>query len=171
AADARHRPGADERAAAAAARRTVSRPRADGGQRDPPGPGKAAPERADAVDGGAEARHRARLREPRLRADQGPRGARGQHRQPGAPSGPDRSVLRAGYFLTCMRSIQTLKPTSRSVRNLRVASSVTRPCGSTFEATEPTNTSGRGSTCAQSWPRMRRRSYCTRAPPIGPPEA
>src|SRR5439155_6106559 len=129
--------------AAAAARRTVSRPRADGGQRDPPGPGKAAPERADAVDGGAEARHRARLREPRLRADQGPRRARGEHRRPGAPSRLDRSVLRAGYFLICMRTIQSLKPTRRSVRNLRVASSVIAPCaGSTFDATEPTNTSG-----------------------------
>src|SRR5260221_4656849 len=68
-------------------------------------------------------------------------------------------VHRASYFLTFMRSIQTLKPASSSVRNLRVVSSVSLPCASNLDCAAPMNTSGLGCTCATSWPRMRRRSY------------
>ena len=69
---------------------------------------------------------------------------------------PDRSV---SYFFTFIRSIHGLKPARRSARNLRVFSSVSLPCASNLVGAAPMNTSGRGSTWAQSWPRMRRRSY------------
>src|SRR6185436_7879061 len=93
AADAGDRPRADEQSEPAAPRRAVPRPRAHGRGRDPRRPREIAAVRPDAADGRAEARHRARLRQPRLRDDQGADGARGQHRQPGAPPGPARPVL------------------------------------------------------------------------------
>src|SRR6266850_3823527 len=68
-------------------------------------------------------------------------------------------VHRSSYFLILMRSIQTLKPASSSVRNLRAASSVSLPCASNLLAAPPMNTSGLGCTCATSWPRTLRRSY------------
>ena len=44
--------------------------------------------------------------------------------------GPGQPAFLARYFFICIRSIQGLKPASRSVRNLRVLSSVSLPCAS-----------------------------------------
>ena len=63
-----------------------------------------------------------------------------------------------GYRFTRIRSTHGLKPARRSARNLRVVSSVSFPSVNLL-GPAPMKTSGRGSTCAQSWPRMRRRSY------------
>src|SRR5258708_400424 len=68
-------------------------------------------------------------------------------------------VHHSSYFMTFMRSIQTLKPARSSVRNLRVVSSVSLPCASNLVCAAPMNTSGLGCTCATSCPRIRRKSY------------
>ncbi|MCD6041981.1 MAG: livF 22 [Burkholderiales bacterium] len=84
----------------------------------------------------------------------------GDEREARRAQGPRGPLLRPGdYFFTRIRSIHGLKPASMSVRNLRVVSSISLPWASNLVGAAPMNTSGRGSTCAQSWPRMRRRSY------------
>src|SRR5581483_4139016 len=159
AADAGDRARAHERAAAAAARRALPRARAARGERDPRRAGQAARGGPDRPDGGAEARHRARLRRARLRAGERPARARGHDRAPRAAPGPLGPVLLARYAFGFIRSTQALSPARSSARNLRVVSSVSLPWASNLVCARPMNTSGRGSTWPQSWPRMRRRSY------------
>ena len=74
AADARHRPRADGRAAGAAARRAVARPRAAAGRAGARHDRRAQPPGRERAAGGAERGDGARHREPRLRDGDRPRG-------------------------------------------------------------------------------------------------
>src|SRR5205823_1431251 len=115
---------------------------------DKGGAGKTARERPHHADGRAEARYCARLCAARLCADQG-KGRTGSLDFAAREAvGSFRPVFFPGYFF--IRVIQGPKPASRSVRNLRVASSVIFPCASNLPCAEPMKTSGRGSTWAQS---------------------